>query len=177
MACLKWSMNNIFGCKPGEVFFSGSDVGWVVGHSYSVYAPLLNGSSSILFEGKPIVPDPGVVWRVCAEYGVKSMFTSPTAMRAIKKEDSEGDFVKKHDLSKLKHIFIAGERCDVETLHWIEKKTGKEVIDHWWQTETGFPITAKCVGLDAKRHIKEGSANHPGLFYTILVSISHFFLY
>jgi propionyl-CoA synthetase len=148
MVMLKWSMKHEFGIDPGEVFWAASDVGWVVGHSYIVYAPLLHGCTTILYEGKPIgTPDAGAFWRVIEEHGVISLFTAPTAFRAIKKEDPKGEFIPKYDLSKFRTLFLAGERADPETVKWAEQKLGRPVIDHWWQTETGAPISQNPVGL------------------------------
>ena len=148
MVMLHWSMKNEFGIDPGEVFWAASDVGWVVGHSYIVYAPLLAGCTTVLFEGKPVgTPDAGTFWRVIAEHGVVSLFTAPTAFRAIKKEDPRGEFVPKYDLSKFRTLFLAGERADPETIKWAERHLGIPVIDHWWQTETGAPISQNPVGL------------------------------
>jgi propionyl-CoA synthetase len=145
---LKWSMQNIYGLGAGEVFWAASDIGWVVGHSYIVYAPLLNGCTSILYEGKPVgTPDPGAFWRVSAQHGVNALFTAPTAFRAIKKEDPQGGYMTKHDLRDFRMLFLAGERCDPDTLVWARDHLGVPVIDHWWQTETGWPIAANCVGL------------------------------
>jgi propionyl-CoA synthetase len=137
MVALKWSMENEFGVKPGETFWAASDVGWVVGHSYIVYAPLLHGCTTVLFEGKPVgTPDAGTFWRVIAKHGVVALFTAPTAFRAIK-EDPDGEFLPHYDLSKFRTLFLAGERADPDTIKWAEKHLGKPVIDHWWQTETG----------------------------------------
>ena len=145
---LKWSMPNVYGIGAGEVWWAASDIGWVVGHSYIVYAPLLNGSTTILYEGKPVgTPDPGAFWRLCAQHGVNALFTAPTAFRAIKKEDPKGEHIARHDLGKFRTLFLAGERCDPDTLHWAEDRLQVPVIDHWWQTETGWPIAANCVGL------------------------------
>ncbi len=145
---LKWSMQNIYGVGTGEVYWAASDIGWVVGHSYIVYAPLLKGCTSILYEGKPVgTPDPGAFWRVISQHGVNVLFTAPTAFRAIKKEDPQGAWMAKHDLSRFRILFLAGERCDPDTLLWAREKLGVPVIDHWWQTETGWPIGANCVGL------------------------------
>jgi propionyl-CoA synthetase len=145
---LKWSMSNIYGVSAGDVMFTASDIGWVVGHSYIVYGPLLRGATSILYEGKPVgTPDPGAFWRLSAEHGVGVIFTAPTAFRAIKKEDPQGTHVGRYDLSRFRTLFLAGERCDPDTLHWAEERLGVPVIDHWWQTETGWPIAANCVGL------------------------------
>ena len=136
---LKWSMQNVYGVGAGEVFWAASDIGWVVGHSYIVYAPLLKGCTSILYEGKPVgTPDPGAFWRLCAQHGVNALFTAPTAFRAIKKEDPEGRHMGKHDLSRFRTLFLAGERCDPDTLLWARERLGVPVIDHWWQTETGL---------------------------------------
>ena len=154
---LKWSMPNIYDTQPGEAFWAASDVGWVVGHSYIVYAPLLNGSTSILFEGKPIgTPDAGVYWRVIAEHGVKALFTAPTAFRAIKKEDPDCALRASYDLSGFETLFLAGERADPDTVKWAETHLGVPVIDHWWQTETGWAIAANCVGL-GRAPVKHGS--------------------
>jgi propionyl-CoA synthetase len=146
---LRWSMDNIYDIEPGEVFWAASDIGWVVGHSYIVYAPLLAGCTTVLYEGKPVgTPDPGAFWRVIAEYNVKAMFTAPTAFRAIKKEDPAGDFAGKYDLSHFRYLFLAGERLDPETYRWAGELLSVPVIDHWWQTETGWPIAADLMGLD-----------------------------
>ena len=146
---LRWSMDNIYDTGPGEVYWAASDIGWVVGHSYIVYAPLLAGCTTVLYEGKPVgTPDPGAFWRVISEHGVKAMFTAPTAFRAIKKEDPAGDFARKYDLSGLRYLFLAGERLDPETYRWAGELLGIPVIDHWWQTETGWPIAADLMGLD-----------------------------
>lgn len=148
MVALEWSMWNEFGVKPGEVFWAASDVGWVVGHSYIVYAPLLHGCTTILFEGKPVgTPDAGTFWRVIAEHGVVSLFTAPTAFRAIKGQDPNGEFIGKYDLSKFRTLFLAGERGDPPTIEWAQTHLGVPVIDHWWQTETGSPISQNPVGL------------------------------
>jgi propionyl-CoA synthetase len=148
MVALKWSMWNEFGVRPGEVFWAASDVGWVVGHSYIVYAPLLHGCTTILFEGKPVgTPDAGTFWRVISEHGVVALFTAPTAFRAIKGQDPQGEFIGKYDLSKFRTLFLAGERGDPPTIEWAQKHLGVPVIDHWWQTETGSPISQNPVGL------------------------------
>ena len=157
MVALKWSMSNIYGIAPGEVFWAASDVGWVVGHSYIVYAPLLHGATAILFEGKPVgTPDAGTFWRVISEHGVKALFTAPTAFRAIKKEDPDGSFIRKYDLAQFRTLFLAGERADPDTVKWAEERLGVPVIDHWWQTETGWPIAANPVGL-GQLPVKYGS--------------------
>jgi propionyl-CoA synthetase len=150
MVALKWSMKNIYGIEPGEVYWAASDVGWVVGHSYIVYAPLLHGATTILYEGKPVgTPDAGAFWRVISEHKVSALFTAPTAFRAIKKEDPDGNFIRKYDLSHFRTLFLAGERADPDTVKWAEAKLGVPVIDHWWQTETGWAIAANPVGLGA----------------------------
>ena len=145
---LRRTIRDIYGLAPGDVMWTASDVGWVVGHSYIVYAPLLAGLTTVLFEGKPVgTPDAGTFWRVCAEHQVRVMFTAPTAMRAIKKEDPDGKLAARHDLSRLEALFLAGERCDPDTAEWSARLLGKPIIDHWWQTETGWPITAAFRGL------------------------------
>ena len=166
---LKWTMENEFGVKPGEVFWAASDVGWVVGHSYIVYGPLLHGCTSVLFEGKPVgTPDAGTYWRVIAEHGVVALFTAPTAFRAIKGQDPKGEFVPKYDLSKFRTLFLAGERADPETIKWAEQKLNVPVIDHWWQTETGSPMTINPAGLGLLP-VKYGSPGVPMPGYDIRV--------
>jgi len=158
---LRWSLEYIYDTKPGEVYWAASDVGWVVGHSYIVYGPLLTGCTTILYEGKSVgTPNPGAFWRVISQHGVKTLFTAPTAFRAIKREDPIGEYVGKYDLSAFKYLFLAGERLDPDTYHWAHKLLGKPVIDHWWQTETGWPITANCVGIESFP-IKPGSSTKP----------------
>ena len=150
MVALKWSMSNIYGIQPGEVFWAASDVGWVVGHSYICYAPLLHGATTVLYEGKPVgTPDAGAFWRVVSAHNVKALFTAPTAFRAIKKEDPDGALIKDYDLRCLKTLFLAGERADPETIKWAETHLRVPVIDHWWQTETGWAICANPIGLEA----------------------------
>jgi propionyl-CoA synthetase len=157
MVALKWTMKNLYGIEPGEVWWTASDIGWVVGHSYIVYAPLLHGATSILYEGKPVgTPDAGAFWRVIGEHGAVAMFTAPTAFRAIKKEDPQGKLFVQHDLSKFRTLFLAGERADPPTLEWAENLLKKPVIDHWWQTETGWCIAGNPVGL-GMLSIKHGS--------------------
>jgi propionyl-CoA synthetase len=157
MVALKWSMKNLYGIEPGEVWWSASDVGWVVGHSYIVYAPLLHGCTTVLYEGKPVgTPDAGAFWRVIAEHGCVSMFTAPTAFRAIKKEDPQGKFFTQYDLSKFRALFLAGERADPDTVIWAENLLKVPVIDHWWQTETGWAIAGNPLGLGALP-VKHGS--------------------
>jgi propionyl-CoA synthetase len=149
IVALKWTMKNIYGVDPGEVYWAASDVGWVVGHSYIVYAPLLHGCTTVLYEGKPIgTPDPGAFWRVISQHGVSTMFTAPTAFRAIRQQDPEGEHIARYDLSKFRTLFLAGERLDPDTLRWAELKLGVPVIDHWWQTETGWAIAANCIGIE-----------------------------
>ena len=150
MVALYWSMKAIYGMDPGEVFWAASDVGWVVGHSYIVYAPLLHGNTTIVFEGKPVgTPDAGTFWRVISEHNVAALFTAPTAFRAIKKEDPQGELIGNYDLSKFRTLFLAGERADPDTIEWAREKLGVPVIDHWWQTETGWTIAGNPVGLGA----------------------------
>jgi propionyl-CoA synthetase len=154
---LHWSMKNIYGVDPGEVYWAASDIGWVVGHSYIIYGPLLHGNTTVLFEGKPVgTPDAGAFWRVVSEHNVATMFTAPTAFRAIKQQDPDGKLIQNYDLSNLRTLFLAGERCDPDTLHWAENKLGIPVIDHWWQTETGWAIAANCVGIE-RLPVKAGS--------------------
>ncbi len=158
IVALKWTMKNIYNIDQDDVWWSASDIGWIVGHSYIVYAPLFYGCTTVLFEGKPVgTPDAGVFWRVISEHKVKSLFTAPTAIRAIKKEDPNGEFFKKYDLSKFKKLFLAGERADPDTIKWFEKLSSSPVIDHWWQTETGWAITADCTGVESFP-VKYGSA-------------------
>ncbi|MDY6793367.1 MAG: propionyl-CoA synthetase [Thermodesulfobacteriota bacterium] len=161
VVALKWTMKNIYNVDKGDVYWAASDVGWVVGHSYIVYGPLFKGCTTILFEGKPVgTPDAGVFWRVISEHKVKTMFTAPTAFRAIKREDPSAELMKKYDLSNFKALFLAGERLDPDTLKWAESNIGCPVIDHWWQTETGWAICANCLGI---HHfpVKEGSPTKP----------------
>ena len=167
---LNWSMEHVYGVGAGEVYWAASDIGWVVGHSYIVYGPLLRGATTVLYEGKPVgTPDPGAFWRVIAEHGVSVLFTAPTAFRAIKKEDPEGRFMQQHDLSRFRTLFLAGERCDPDTLIWAREQLGVPVIDHWWQTETGWAIAANCVGL-GMLPVKPGSPTRavPGFDVRIL---------
>ncbi|MDI2029468.1 propionyl-CoA synthetase [Saccharopolyspora sp. TS4A08] len=158
---LRWSMANIYDISPGEVFWTASDVGWVVGHSYIVYAPLLTGATTVVYEGKPVgTPDAGAFWRVIAQHRVKALFTAPTALRAIKRVDPDGSLMAEHDLSCLETLFLAGERLDPETYHWAAQQLGVPVIDHWWQTETGWPICANLRGLEPMP-VKAGSPTVP----------------
>ena len=170
LVALDWSMKNVYGTAPGEVYWAASDIGWVVGHSYIVYAPLIHGCTTVLYEGKPVgTPNAGAFWRVIAEHGVSVLFTAPTAFRAIKREDPKGDLIRKFDLSCLRTLFLAGERADPDTVRWAEQKLDVPVIDHWWQTETGWPIAANCVGLGALP-VKHGSPTRvvPGYDVRIL---------
>jgi propionyl-CoA synthetase len=167
MVALHWSMYNIFGLKPGDVFWTASDIGWVVGHSYIVYAPLLTGNTSVIFEGKPVgTPDAGTFWRVVSDHGVRVMFTAPTAFRAIRRDDPDGEFIRSRDLSSQRALFLAGERTDSETLKWAEQMLDVPVIDHWWQTETGWPVAANTLGLGLMP-IKHGSPTRPMPGYAI----------
>jgi propionyl-CoA synthetase len=169
LVALKWSMPHIYGVEPGEVYWAASDLGWAVGHSYIVYAPLFNGNTTVLYEGKPVgTPDPGAFWRVIAQHRVSVFFTAPTAIRAIKRDDPTGEHVRRHDLSPLRTFFLAGERCDPDTLHWAEHQLGVPVIDHWWQTETGWPIGVNCVGL-GMLPVKPGSCAKPVAGYDVRV--------
>ena len=169
---LHWSMRSIFGIEPGEVWWAASDIGWVVGHSYIVYAPLLAGATTVLYEGKPVgTPDAGAFWRVVAQHGVRGMFTAPTALRAIRKEDPDGQLITRHDTSGLRTLFLAGERLDPDTWTWAEKHLGVPVVDNWWQTETGWPIAANPRGLDTLP-IKAGSPSVPMPGYDIRVLAS-----
>ena len=166
---LAWSMKHLYGVEPGEVYWAASDVGWVVGHSYIVYAPLFHGCTTVLYEGKPVgTPDPGAFWRVISEHDVSVLFTAPTAFRAIKRDDPSGSHVENYDMSQFKALFLAGERCDPDTLHWAEDKLGVPVIDHWWQTETGWPIAINPIGIE-KLEIKPGSAAVPAPGYQVEV--------
>jgi propionyl-CoA synthetase len=161
LVALKWTMKNIYGVDPGDVYWAASDVGWVVGHSYIVYGPLFHGNTTILYEGKPVgTPDAGAFWRVISQHKVKVMFTAPTAFRAIKKDDPTGALIKNYDLSNFKALFLAGERCDPDTLYWAESHLQVPVIDNWWQTETGWPICANCRGIETLK-VKAGSPSKP----------------
>ena len=161
LVALKWSMFNLYGVKPGEVWWCGSDIGWVVGHSYIVYGPLIHGATSIMYEGKPVgTPDAGAFWRVISEHKAVALFTAPTAFRAIRKEDPEGKFIRQYDLSKFRTLFLAGERADPPTVEWAEAQLKVPVIDHWWQTETGWCIAGNPVGL-GMLPVKHGSPTVP----------------
>jgi len=166
---MAWSFRNVYGMNPGDVWWSASDVGWVVGHSYIVYAPLISGATTVLYEGKPVgTPDAGAFWRVIEQYGVRSVFTAPTAIRAIKKEDPEGDFLKRYDTSSLHSFFFAGERLDPDTYEWARGHLGVPIIDNWWQTETGWPIAANLRGLEPMP-IKPGSPSVPVPGYDVRI--------
>ena len=169
LVALHWSMKNIYDVDPGDVFWAASDVGWVVGHSYICYAPLIHGNTSVLFEGKPVgTPDAGTFWRVISEHKVKSFFTAPTAFRAIKREDPEGKFKSKYDLSCLKALYLAGERADPDTIYWAQNLLGVPVIDHWWQTETGWTIVGNPMGIEPLP-IKVGSPSVPMPGYDVRI--------
>ena len=169
VVALKWTMKNVYDINPDDIWWSASDIGWIVGHSYIVYAPLFHGCTSIVFEGKPVgTPDPGTFWRIISEYKVKTLFTAPTAFRAIKKEDPNGDYFKKYDLSKFEALYLAGERADPDTIHWAEKLLQKPVIDHWWQTETSWSISGNFKGLGLFE-TKYGSAGKPAPGYDVRV--------
>ena len=169
LVALHWTMKNIYDINPGEVFWAASDVGWVVGHSYICYAPLFQGSTTVIFEGKPVgTPDAGTFWRVIAEHGVTALFTAPTAFRAIKRVDPDGEFLKKYDLSSMRNLFLAGERTDPDTLNWAEEKLGIPVIDHWWQTETGWAIAANPMGIE-HLPVKVGSPSVPMPGYDVRI--------
>ena len=175
LVALKWSMKNIYGVEPGEVFWAASDLGWAVGHSYIVYAPLFNGNTTVLYEGKPVgTPDPGAFWRVISQHCVRVLFTAPTVFRAVKREDSSGDYIRRYDLGCLRTLFLAGERCDPNTLVWAGEQLGVPVVDHWWQTETGWPVGANCVGLGAFP-VKAGSCTKavPGYDVRVLGDDGH----
>ena len=166
---LLWTMRHVYDTHPGEVFWAASDVGWVVGHSYIVYGPLLLGATTVLYEGKPVgTPDAGAFWRVAAEHGVKTLFTAPTAMRAIKKDDPDATHLARYDISALRYLFQAGERLDPGTYHWAAERLGLPVIDHWWQTETGWSIAAGPMGVEALP-VKPGSATVPMPGYDIRI--------
>jgi propionyl-CoA synthetase len=166
---LRWSMRNVYDARPGDVFWAASDVGWVVGHSYIVYAPLLMGCTTVLYEGKPVgTPDAGAFWRVVADHGVRILFTAPTAIRAIKKEDPRGELIAQYDLSSLDYLFLAGERLDPATYEWAVEKLGIPVIDHWWQTETGWAIAANCLGIE-HLPVKGGSPTKAAPGYDVRV--------
>jgi len=169
IVALKWTMKNIYNINPDDVWWSASDIGWIVGHSYIVYAPLFHGCTTVLFEGKPVgTPDAGVFWRIISEHKVKSLFTAPTAFRAIKKEDPNGKFFKKYDLSSFETLFLAGERADPDTLKWAEGLLKVPVIDHWWQTETSWAISANCTGIELEK-TKYGSACKPVPGYDVKI--------
>jgi len=170
---MAWSLQNVYDVQAGQVWFTASDVGWVVGHSYIVYAPLITGATTVLFEGKPVgTPDPGTFWRVVEEHGVNAMFTAPTAIRAIKREDPDGELIRAHDLSSLQSLFLAGERLDPDTYEWSTKQLGVPVVDNWWQTETGWPIAANLRGL-APMAIKPGSPTVPVPGYHVQILDEH----
>ena len=169
IVALKWTMKNIYNIDENDVWWSASDIGWIVGHSYIVYAPLFKGCTTVLFEGKPVgTPDAGVFWRIISDYKIKSLFTAPTAFRAIKKEDPEGKFFSKYDLSSFKSLFLAGERADPDTIKWAENLLKVPVIDHWWQTETSWSISGNCTGIEMQK-TKYGSACKPVPGYDVKI--------
>ena len=175
LVALNWTMKNIYNVDPGDVFWAASDVGWVVGHSYICYAPLVHGNTTIVFEGKPVgTPDAGTFWRVISEHNVKSFFTAPTAFRAVKREDPKGEFVKKYDFSCLNVVYLAGERADPDTIEWAQTQLNVPVIDHWWQTETGFAIAANPMGIE-RMPVKLGSpsVSMPGYDVQVLDEGGH----
>ncbi len=166
---LAWSMDAVYGAQPGDVYWAASDIGWVVGHSYIVYGPLLHGCTTVLYEGKPVgTPDAGAFWRVIAQHGVSVLFTAPTAVRAIKRQDPDGRLIADYDLSSLRTVFLAGERCDPDTLVWTSDHLKRPVVDHWWQTESGWAMAANCVGLELLP-VKPGSPTKPVPGYEIHV--------
>jgi propionyl-CoA synthetase len=167
---LRYALNNVYGMEAGDVWWGASDIGWVVGHSFIVYGPLMGGCSAIFYEGKPIkTPDAGAFWRIIEEYKVNSMFCAPTAFRAVRKEDAEGALAKKYDLSSLRWIFVAGEKLDSSTYYWLDELLQVPVVDHWWQTETGWPVTAPMMGWDSPSQPRIGSTNKPIPGYDIQV--------
>ena len=169
MVALKWTMEHVYNVQPGEVFWAASDVGWVVGHSYIAYAPLLHGCTTVIFEGKPVgTPDPGTFWRIISEHDVSVLFTAPTAFRAIKKEDPQGNYIRRYNFSKFRTLFLAGERADPDTVRWAENQLKVPVIDHWWQTETGWAIAANCQGIEPGP-VKYGSASRAVPGYDVKV--------
>ncbi|MCR9157405.1 MAG: propionate-CoA ligase PrpE [Rhodobacteraceae bacterium] len=169
LVALNWSMKNIYNVDPGDTFWAASDVGWVVGHSYICYAPLIHGNTTIVFEGKPVgTPDAGTFWRVISEHNVRSFFTAPTAFRAVKRDDPKGEYVGKYDISCLRAIYLAGERADPDTIEWAQKVTGKPIYDHWWQTETGWTIAGMPAGIEALP-VKIGSPSVPMPGYDVQI--------
>ncbi|MDZ7786928.1 MAG: propionyl-CoA synthetase [Halofilum sp. (in: g-proteobacteria)] len=170
---LQWSMRNVYGMAPGDVYWTASDIGWVVGHSYIVYGPLLNRNTTVMFEGKPVgTPDAGAFWRVVQDHGPRTLFTAPTAIRAIRSADPEGEFIRQYDVSSLDSFFLAGERSDPATIHWAEKHLGVPVVDHWWQTETGWAIAANPLGIE-NLPVEAGSAGKPMPGYDVRVLDGH----
>jgi propionyl-CoA synthetase len=169
LVALNWTMKHVYGVEPGEVFWGASDLGWAVGHSYIVYGPLFHGNTTVLYEGKPVgTPDAGAFWRVASQHKVRVLFTAPTAFRAIKREDHRGEHMRRYDLSHFRTLFLAGERCDPDTLEWARERLGVPVIDHWWQTETGWPVGANCAGLGLLP-VKPGSCGKPVPGYDVRV--------
>jgi len=173
LVALRWSMQHVYGARPGEVYWAASDIGWVVGHSYIVYGPLLHGCTTLLYEGKPVgTPDASAFWRIVERYGVSTLFTAPTAMRAIKREDPAGDKMRAHDTRSLRALFLAGERADPDTVQWAAAQLQRPVIDHWWQTETGWPMVANCLGIEPLP-VKPGSPTRPVPGFAIAVLDAH----
>ncbi|AKH68081.1 propionyl-CoA synthetase [Spongiibacter sp. IMCC21906] len=169
MVAMNWSLENVYGINPGDVFWAASDIGWVVGHSYIVYGPLIRGATAIMFEGKPVgTPDAATYWRLIERHKVKAMFTAPTAIRAIKQQDPAGEGPQNFDLSSLKHLFLGGERADSDTIQWAERQLGIPVIDHWWQTELGWPAVANCIGIELLP-VKYGSSGKPVPGFDVVV--------
>ena len=175
LVALKWTMQAVYGMNEGDVYWAASDLGWTVGHSYIVYAPLFKGCTSVLYEGKPVgTPDPGAFWRMISQYGVNALFTAPTAFRAIKRDDPNGDHIRRYDLSTFRTLFLAGERCDPDTLEWAREQLNVPVIDHWWQTETSWAVGANCVGVELLP-VKPGSCAKevPGYDVRVLNEAGH----
>jgi propionyl-CoA synthetase len=177
VVALNWTMENIFDISRGDVWFSGSDIGWVVGHSFIVYGPLIRGATTILFEGKPVLPNPGILWRIVEQHKVKAIYLAPTAVRIIKKEDYEGEFVTKFNVSSLKSFHLVGERCDPDTILWVHKHFPHVIInDNWWQTETGWPISSNFTNLkDFKKVLPTlpGSVTRPVPGYNVQIVDDH----
>jgi propionyl-CoA synthetase len=177
VVALNWTMENIFDISRGDVWFSASDIGWVVGHSFIVYGPLIRGGTSVLFEGKPIVPNPGILWKTVEALKVKAIYLAPTAVRVVKKEDFEGEYVKKHDLSSLKSFHLVGERCDPDTIWWVHKHFPQCIInDNWWQTETGWPISSNFTNLRVFKTVLPtlpGSVTRPVPGYKVQIVDDH----
>ncbi len=173
LVALRWSMQYVYGAQPGEVYWAASDIGWVVGHSYIVYGPLLHGCTTLLYEGKPVgTPDASAFWRIVERHRVRTLFTAPTAIRAIKREDPQGEKMRAHDTRSLRALFLAGERADPDTVQWAAAQLQRPVIDHWWQTETGWPMVANCLGIEALP-VKPGSPTRPVPGFVVVVLDAH----